>query len=639
MRRLASTCVLVVCLLAGCGGDNSAGPLDASLSYLPESTPFAVAIDTDLEGEQWKSVDSILERFPLGLDAEELLGSALGEQGLSFRRDVAPVLGNPFVVSAASVDSFVDGGGDRFVAAIEVDDQDKLDALIEKTGARESGEVGGATLYQEGDTIFAVDDGVVVFGESRAALERAVERADGDEHLDQETFEEGLAGLPENGLAQVYFDLGALLASDPDTQSARRIESLGAVQLTLGMSASVSEERVEVEMNVRTEGEDLDEDDLPIAAGDEAPPVIENPGEIRFGIRNPAQIVRFAEQAAQAVDPEGYGQFGLAKETLNARFNIDIDKDLIGALTGNLSGSVGPNGDLGSGPIWPIRRRSGTPFARPPGAAGCSKERAPAGRRFREPAGGNGLWVLRQSGGQNYYFGVVGDRFVLASDRARAVRLADQPAVEVEGAEGAVVMGADGQQLLNQLLGVVSRMRNSAPSAPSSSRARSGSSRARWRLTPTECAAASAWSWSRRLCGVETCLDTPVADPALASRRREGLSVAASAVRVARELLAEPRSRTRQPRSPARPTRGCERTAAGSAVPEPEHVDEGLVVVAEVAEEGAEEGAGAEVHVDEPWDGYRAVTAADIRARLADADATVAAAVKLSRACTRTAPR
>jgi hypothetical protein len=105
----------------------------------------------------------------------------------------------------------------------------------------------------------------------------------------------------------------------------------------------------------------------------------------------------------------------------------------------------------------------------------------------------------------------------------------------------------------------------------------------------------------------------------------KGLSVAASAVRVARELLKEP-AREAEPEPPRR------EGANGRPpppVPEPEHVDEGLVVVAEVAEAGAEEGAGAEVHVDEPWEGYRAMTAADIRARLADADAEVAAAVKL----------
>ncbi len=105
-----------------------------------------------------------------------------------------------------------------------------------------------------------------------------------------------------------------------------------------------------------------------------------------------------------------------------------------------------------------------------------------------------------------------------------------------------------------------------------------------------------------------------------------GLSVAASAVRVARELLEEPDEEPPEP-EPARREGANGRPPA--PVPEPEHVDEGLVVVAEVAEEGAEEGAGAEVHVDEPWHGYRAMTAADIRARLADADSTVAAAVKL----------
>jgi hypothetical protein len=105
-----------------------------------------------------------------------------------------------------------------------------------------------------------------------------------------------------------------------------------------------------------------------------------------------------------------------------------------------------------------------------------------------------------------------------------------------------------------------------------------------------------------------------------------GLSVAASAVRVARELLEEPDEEPPEP-EPARREGANGRPPA--PVPEPEHVDEGLVVVAEVAEEGAEEGAGAEVHADEPWDGYRAMTAADIRARLADADAAVAAAVKL----------
>jgi hypothetical protein len=71
---------------------------------------------------------------------------------------------------------------------------------------------------------------------------------------------------------------------------------------------------------------------------------------------------------------------------------------------------------------------------------------------------------------------------------------------------------------------------------------------------------------------------------------------------------------------------------APPAVPDeliPDHVDEEVVLVAETAEEGAEGGAGPELHIDPPWDGYDEMTAADVRDRLAAATPTEAAAVEL----------
>jgi len=73
-------------------------------------------------------------------------------------------------------------------------------------------------------------------------------------------------------------------------------------------------------------------------------------------------------------------------------------------------------------------------------------------------------------------------------------------------------------------------------------------------------------------------------------------------------------------------------TDAPPAVPDeliPDHVDEGSVLVAEVAEEGAEDGAGAELTVEPPWDGYDRMTAADIGDRLSAGTAAEAAAVEL----------
>ena len=82
------------------------------------------------------------------------------------------------------------------------------------------------------------------------------------------------------------------------------------------------------------------------------------------------------------------------------------------------------------------------------------------------------------------------------------------------------------------------------------------------------------------------------------------------------------------------PTREAARRArdAPPAVPDeliPDHVDEEVVLVAEVAEEGAEDGAGAELSVQEPWDAYDEMTAPQIRDRLAAADPVLAAAVNL----------
>jgi hypothetical protein len=53
------------------------------------------------------------------------------------------------------------------------------------------------------------------------------------------------------------------------------------------------------------------------------------------------------------------------------------------------------------------------------------------------------------------------------------------------------------------------------------------------------------------------------------------------------------------------------------------------VLVAEVAERGAEDGAGPEVHVDAPWPAYDRMTGAAIVARLRAETPEVAAAVSL----------
>jgi hypothetical protein len=126
-----------------------------------------------------------------------------------------------------------------------------------------------------------------------------------------------------------------------------------------------------------------------------------------------------------------------------------------------------------------------------------------------------------------------------------------------------------------------------------------------------------------------------------------GLSSAAAAARIGLELLDQerapstaeqhrppPAERVRGNGAPAGPVDVATPAPADSppAVPDeliPDHVDEEVVLVAEVAEAGAEDGAGAELHVDPPWDGYDRMAAVEVCDRLTAARAELAAAVEL----------
>ena len=62
---------------------------------------------------------------------------------------------------------------------------------------------------------------------------------------------------------------------------------------------------------------------------------------------------------------------------------------------------------------------------------------------------------------------------------------------------------------------------------------------------------------------------------------------------------------------------------------EPDHVSEEPSLVEEFSEPGAEDGAGAEVHVEEPWEGYAQMNAKQIVARLDRATLAALATVQL----------
>lgn len=447
LRALAAlTACLAVLLVAGCGGDDDASGIGASLSYMPADTPFAVAIDTDLEGDQFKSLDAILGKFP-GADTIKALLKAqvtMGQEGIDFDKDLKPLLGNPAVISATDVTSFLSDSEEAgFVAALEVKSTDALDSLIEKTKVEKQGEVAGATVYQDEDTFFAVDGDLVVLAGSRDLLDSALKRADAGEGLSEDDFEAGLEGLPDEALARVYIDVQGLLGQSEGTAAARKIAWVDALR-TLGLTVSAHDKSIDIDFNLRTEG-DLSDEDLPLAAGDEAAQVVQRPGEIGVGLRDPGQLVTFFESALQAVDPQSFGDYEQGKRALAGRLDLDVDKDLFAQLGGNLSVSATIEGEFGvraevKDPAAFAKTVDKVAEALPDLAGDVSVDRA------------GDLYQARFSDGITLVFGVVGDAFVLATDAARARALAGAQPAPVEGAEGSLVVRADAEGIARQIL-------------------------------------------------------------------------------------------------------------------------------------------------------------------------------------------
>ena len=453
MRRALTVAALGLTLaIAGCGGGSEGGnALDNALGYVPADSPFVATIGTDVEGSQIKSIQKLVDRFPFSGQVRSQLEQALTQVDLDFENDVKPALGNEFVVGALDAKSFTaDDADPRVVGAIQAEDKDALQTLLEKSNAREVGEKDGAKVYSASDdSAVAVEDDTFLIANSREDLEAAIERHDGDDHMTRDRFDEALDGLPEDALLRTFFDVRQLLDTDPDTEDARKVEYVSAIR-DFGMTASFADDAMDVDFRLGTEGESLEDADLPFATGEESPPVIEADGEVGFGLRDPAQIFRFGETSGQAIDPAGFGQYETGKRTIERQLDVSIEDDLLAQLTGDVSATTSIDGEFGVRSELadaPAFRRTLARIARelPRLGGGALGEIVP-------PKGGDGLYSLAAGDGLRIFFGVVGESFVLANDQAKAQSVSDAPTAEVQGAQGAITVRADAQQVATRAI-------------------------------------------------------------------------------------------------------------------------------------------------------------------------------------------
>jgi len=185
-RRLALALAVTAVLVSGCGSASTQIPESASLA--PADAVVFATVTTDNTSSQWQKAERVLERIPGARGGlVSAIEQGLSEEGLDWKVDVAPALGDEAVVVVTAEL--------RPVVLLQPRSVEKLDALLDTSGEEiVRGEVEGHVALAEKDADLA---------DYRAALERGTIEGD-------ESFAAGLDALPDESLGLVWVDMAAL---------------------------------------------------------------------------------------------------------------------------------------------------------------------------------------------------------------------------------------------------------------------------------------------------------------------------------------------------------------------------------------------------------------------------------------------
>jgi hypothetical protein len=217
----------LIAVLAGCGGSSSSGDGGADPAQaIPAGVPVYVEGAVRPSGDQGDAARALIAKFmPPGKTLEGLLDESIKseEPDKSYAKDIKPWLGERAGIGVLDLTADEEPS---FVAAIAVTDAEKAeDFLSSSNGVKKDGEVQGATVYRDDDTIAAVKDDYLVFSQTKAVLDRSLQAIGGDSLAESETFENAVGELPEERLGALYVDvksIGDIIAKSPDVDPAGR---------------------------------------------------------------------------------------------------------------------------------------------------------------------------------------------------------------------------------------------------------------------------------------------------------------------------------------------------------------------------------------------------------------------------------
>jgi hypothetical protein len=234
--RIIFACAVVL-VAAGCGGGDNASVAglgaESAATVVPASAGGYLAIDTDLDSEQWQQAEELVGRFPGRDRLFDSITEGLGEEDLDFERDVAPALGpeTAFVFLASA---------DEVVVLTQPEDAAKLDALLERS---------------DEPTVTREIEGWTAIAETAAVLDAFERGAEAGTLDDDDRFQEAVADLPAEAIAKLYVNGDAITdAADSVSGGSSDILTGGGKLVSVGTALEALDTGAKLGGVVRLEG-------------------------------------------------------------------------------------------------------------------------------------------------------------------------------------------------------------------------------------------------------------------------------------------------------------------------------------------------------------------------------------------------
>jgi hypothetical protein len=231
---------LVAGVLAACGG-GTGGPgsgIPESADLVAADVPVFVAVDGNLDSEQWTAVEELIQRFPSGGEALDRLLAELTEGGVDLDGELKPALGPEVAIALTDLPQ---DGDPPVVMLTQPADADRFEALLAEA---------------DEPPTWRIVDGWYVVGDDAAAIDRAL--ADGESLAGSDAFASAMEELPGDALVRLYLDGPAVTqavqdASAQDTATAAAL-GVDATLDSMALALSAETQGFRLEGVARTEG-------------------------------------------------------------------------------------------------------------------------------------------------------------------------------------------------------------------------------------------------------------------------------------------------------------------------------------------------------------------------------------------------